>query len=366
MPNHQIPADSSKLMADPITTPDGKFVWTGEGWAPAPSSFAPMGLETPAPLASPQASEPVTEANAEEIQKLLTSLVEFTEATSEHVPNLGRAAWVHLRGLLAIPALFMLITGLAFTMSAVHHDKQIEIIESGLGVSLSSNDHSPVGPSTYSDDVCNPGSPERWRYEQFDGILAPTPVDGRLMGAEAFCIGQVKVEDDGRMSPYNIQPISVIMGWSVVTPIVVQDNEFYDYFVVQPLPVSMLFLQGLVYVLYACIPYVIYRYFRQYTVRHQEAEAVMEANGFDPRIFSKDGWVQRIPARLWDFEAVLNQARREDASALLTDLEPVVMEFQRLKRMTTTTFVFLKVGTPHLRWDLLDVYDDLRRSQLQR
>ena len=363
MPNHQIPLNLSGRMADPITTPDGKFVWTGEGWAPAPSSFAPMGLETPAPLASHQASEPVTEDSAEETQRLLKTLVEFTEATSEHVPNLGRAEWVRLRGLLAIPALFMLIIGLAFTMSTVHYDKQVEIIESGLGVSIPTNDHSPVAPQAYSRDLCDS---ENSYYGQSDGILAPTPVDGRLMGAEAFCIGQVEVGYHGHMASWDRQSISVIMGWSVVTPIVVQDNEFYEYFVVQPLPVSMLFLQGLVYVLYACIPYVFYRYVRQSNVRGEEAKAVLEAKGFDPRIFPKDSWVQRIPARLWDFEAVLNQARREDASALLTDLEPVVTEFQRLKRMTAAPYVYFRVGTPHLRWDLLDVYEDLRRSQLQR
>ena len=87
-----------------------------------------MGLETPAPLASHQASEPVTEDSAEETQRLLKTLVEFTEATSEHVPNLGRAEWVRLRGLLAIPALFMLIIGLAFTMSTVHYDKQVRVV----------------------------------------------------------------------------------------------------------------------------------------------------------------------------------------------------------------------------------------------
>ena len=57
---------------------------------------------------------------------------------------------------------------------------------------------------------------------------------------------------------------------------------------------------------------------------------------------------------------------KEDASALLTDLEPVVTEFQRLKRMTAAPYVYFRVGTPHLRWDLLDDYEDLRRSQLQR
>ena len=279
MPNHQIPLNLSGRMADPITTPDGKFVWTGEGWAPAPSSFAPMGLETPAPLASHQASEPVTEDSAEETQRLLKTLVEFTEATSEHVPNLGRAEWVRLRGLLAIPALFMLIIGLAFTMSTVHYDKQVEIIESGLGVSIPTNDHSPVAPQAYSRDLCDS---ENSYYGQSDGILAPTPVDGRLMGAEAFCIGQVEVGYHGHMASWDRQSISVIMGWSVVTPIVVQDNEFYEYFVVQPLPVSMLFLQGLVYVLYACIPYVFYRYVRQSNVRGEEAKAVLEAKGFDP------------------------------------------------------------------------------------
>ena len=41
-------------------------------------------------------------------------------------------------------------------------------------------------------------------------------------------------------------------------------------------------------------------------------------------------------------EAVLNQARREDASALLTDLEPVVTEFQRLKRMTAAPYVYFR------------------------
>ena len=232
-----------------------------------------MGLETPAPLASHQASEPVTEDSAEETQRLLKTLVEFTEATSEHVPNLGRAEWVRLRGLLAIPALFMLITGLAFTMSTVHYDKQVEIIESGLGVSIPTNDHSPVAPQAYSRDLCDP---ENSYYGQSDGILAPTPSrtpDGRR--------GILHRPSGGRISrPHGVMGQTIHFSDHVVrSPIVVQDNEFYEYFVVQPLPVSMLFLQGLVYVLYACIPYVFYRYVRQSNVRGEEAKAVLEAKG---------------------------------------------------------------------------------------
>ena len=287
-------------MADPITTPDGKFVWTGEGLGSSTVEFRThMASRRPHHSRPIKRPNPVTEDSAEETQRLLKTLVEFTEATSEHVPNLGRAEWVRLRGLLAIPALFMLITGLAFTMSTVHYDKQVEIIESGLGVSIPTNQHSPVNALWYSRDLCDP---ENRYYGQSDGILAPTPVDGRLMGAEAFCIGQVEVGYHGQHG---------VMGPTI---------HFSDHGMVRrdphrrsgqrilrvlrgPTPPCLDALPARAGLRpLCCIPYVFYRYARQSNVRGQEAKEVLEAKGFDPRIFPKDSWVQRIPARLWDLK----------------------------------------------------------------